>query len=58
MSQGFDEFMNVVLDNAAEVSVKGKAERRELGEFSALCLARLASAFRVSFRKVTLGIAP
>lgn len=32
--QGFDEFMNVVLDNAAEVSIKGTAERKELGPFS------------------------
>ena len=29
--QGFDEFMNVVLDAAAEVSLKGKSERKELG---------------------------
>ncbi|KAL7415347.1 hypothetical protein BDY24DRAFT_439772 [Mrakia frigida] len=28
---GFDEFMNVVLDAAAEVSLKGKSERKELG---------------------------
>jgi len=28
---GFDEFMNVVLDEAAEVYVKGAKPRRELG---------------------------
>ena len=33
-SQGFDEFMNVVLDAAAEISLKGKSERKELGTFS------------------------
>jgi len=30
--QGFDEFMNVVLDQAAEVYVNGTKPRRELGE--------------------------
>jgi small nuclear ribonucleoprotein (snRNP)-like protein len=30
--QGFDEFMNVVLDDAAEVFVKDAKPRRELGE--------------------------
>ncbi|KAJ7071379.1 Sm-like ribonucleoprotein [Mycena amicta] len=28
---GFDEFMNVVIDEAAEVYVKGSKPRRELG---------------------------
>jgi len=28
---GFDEFMNVVIDEAAEVYVKGAKPRRELG---------------------------
>lgn len=32
-SQGFDEFMNVVLDEAAEVYVKDVKPRRELGSF-------------------------
>lgn len=30
-NQGFDEFMNVVLDEAAEVYVKEARPRRELG---------------------------
>ena len=30
-TQGFDEFMNVVLDEAAEVYVKEAKPRRELG---------------------------
>ena len=30
-SQGFDEFMNVVLDEAAEVYVKDAKPRRDLG---------------------------
>lgn len=30
-SQGFDEFMNVVIDEAAEVYVKDAKPRRELG---------------------------
>ena len=30
-NQGFDEFMNVVLDEAAEVYVKEAQPRRELG---------------------------
>ena len=29
--QGFDEFMNIVMDNAAEVFVKDAQPRRELG---------------------------
>jgi small nuclear ribonucleoprotein (snRNP)-like protein len=29
--QGFDEFMNVVIDDAAEVYVKEAKPRRELG---------------------------
>lgn len=28
---GFDEFMNIVIDEAAEVYVKGSKPRRELG---------------------------
>jgi small nuclear ribonucleoprotein E len=31
ITQGFDEFMNVVVDEAAEVYVKGAKPRRELG---------------------------
>lgn len=31
-SQGFDEFMNVVIDEAAEVYIKEAKPRRELGE--------------------------
>lgn len=31
MSQGFDEFMNVVIDEATEVYVKDAKPRRELG---------------------------
>jgi len=31
LNQGFDEFMNVVLDEAAEVYVKEAQPRRELG---------------------------
>ena len=34
-TQGFDEFMNVVLDEAAEVYVKEAKPRRELGEWCA-----------------------
>jgi len=31
LTQGFDEFMNVVLDEATEVYVKETKPRRELG---------------------------
>ena len=34
LNQGFDEFMNVVLDEAAEVYVKEAQPRRELGMFA------------------------
>jgi hypothetical protein len=34
--QGFDEFMNVVVDEAAEVYVKDAKPRRELGRFPSL----------------------
>ena len=30
-AQGFDEFMNIVMDDAAEVYVKDAQPRRELG---------------------------
>lgn len=32
VEQGFDEFMNIVVDDAAEVYVKEAKPRRELGE--------------------------
>ena len=32
-SQGFDEFMNLVVDDAAEVFVKDAKPRRELGQY-------------------------
>lgn len=35
-AQGFDEFMNVVIDEAAEVFVKDAKPRRELGMSSLL----------------------
>lgn len=31
--QGFDEYMNLVLDEAEEVSVKKKTSRKQLGNF-------------------------
>lgn len=34
-SQGFDEFMNIVLDEAAEVYVKDVKPRKELGSCQA-----------------------
>lgn len=34
LAQGFDEFMNVVMDDAAEVYVKDAKPRRELGTSS------------------------
>ena len=34
ISQGFDEFMNIVLDDAAEVYVKDAKPRREVGAHS------------------------
>lgn len=35
-TQGFDEFMNVVVDEAAEVYVKDAKPRRDLGTFSSI----------------------
>ncbi len=37
LNQGFDEFMNVVLDEAAEVYVKEVQPRRELGMCATNC---------------------
>ena len=39
-AQGFDEFMNIVLDEAAEVFVKDAKPRRELGEDSKFVVLR------------------
>lgn len=39
--QGFDEFMNLVIDEAAEVFVKDAKPRRELGAYwiyGAICI--------------------
>jgi hypothetical protein len=40
-SQGFDEFMNVVVDEAAEVYLKDAKPRRELGTYACLSACRL-----------------
>ena len=40
-SQGFDEFMNLVIDDAVEVKLAHKGEeekRRELGRFTLACM--------------------
>jgi hypothetical protein len=36
LPQGFDEFMNIVIDEAAEIYVKDAKPRRELGAFRPL----------------------
>ena len=46
--QGFDEFMNVVVDEAAEVYVKDAQPRRELGESHTVW-------YRTSVHKVHTG---
>lgn len=35
--KGFDEFMNVVLDSAAEIYVKDAKPRREIGQIPLCC---------------------
>ncbi|KAK0481604.1 hypothetical protein IW261DRAFT_1471524 [Armillaria novae-zelandiae] len=40
---GFDEFMNLVIDDAAEVFVKGAQPRKELGSYFLPCSHRSLS---------------
>ena len=45
LTQGFDEFMNIVIDEAVEVYVKDAKPRRELGTLSLLILRPLPLTF-------------